>query len=188
MLKPVNERNSLSTREAIWQAVRRLREFTRTDVWKKCNCDRSTVRYYLRCWEAAGIIEQIGKRKEGNGRPNNIYRLVRDSLEPPRVRKDGSPVKMGIGRMQMWRAMRILKQFTLQDLVAGASTEEHNVALEEAKTYCRFLLRAGYLRQRDNVFRLVNYTGPKAPMIQRIKRVFDPNLNKVTWEGGNGTA
>ena len=28
------------------------------------------------------------------------------------------------------------------------------------------------------------FTGPRAPMIQRTRRVWDPNRNEVRWQGG----
>ena len=125
--------------------------------------------------------------KEDNGTFRTLYRyeLVKDSLEAPRVRSDGSFVTQGRGRQNMWRSMQILKRFTLSDLVAGSSTEEHPISWAEAEHYTAYLARAGYLKKAGrgmtSSYLLVRNTGPKAPMIQRIRQVWDQNLKKVVW-------
>ena len=88
--------------------------------------------------------------------------------------------------------MRILKRFTLNELAMTAETPK-----SETQQYVLMLKNAGYLvRMKSRVpndpntpymFVSGKYTGPKAPMVQRVKRVFDQNLNKVVWpdqEGG----
>ena len=125
-----------------------------------------------------------------------VYILMKDpGIEAPRVRKDGTEVTAGIGREQMWRSMRILGEFCATDL-AAVSDQTRPVALNEAKTYIYYLHKAGYLRcvraaqngGRNTPgalarYRLIptRYTGPKPPMIQSVKRVWDPNLKKVVW-------
>jgi len=92
----------------------------------------------------------------------------------------------------MWRSMKILKRFSLADLIACSCTEEHPIAVEEAKTYIQYLVRAGYLRKmtKGNAdtasYMMIRWTGPKAPMIQRIKQVWDQNLKVVVWPPAGG--
>ena len=86
----------------------------------------------------------------------------------------------------MWRSMRMMAQFTARDLAIHSTTPSVNVSEETAKSYCKMLWRAGFLREirvsrpgRASIFRLIRNTGPRPPMIQRVKRVFDPNTNTV---------
>ena len=178
--KPVDQCNPLQTREAIWQAIRALKTFSPKEVRMETRCSSGQVEDYLKALLAAGLIERIeGER----GR----YILVKDpGAVAPRLRRDGSEVTMGRGREQMWRAMRVLGQFTLRDLVVHATTEEHSVAENEAASYCQFLAQAGYLVRKGGnyLFLRSRYSGPRPPMIQRVKQVFDPNLGKVVWSQG----
>jgi len=178
--KPIDQRNPLQTREALWQAIRTLRSFTLAQVRKETRCSRGQVEEYAKALLAAGLIERVeGER----GR----YLLVKDSgAVAPRLRRDGSEVTMGRGREQMWRAMRVLGSFSLRDLVVHATTEEHAVAENEAASYCQFLAHAGYLVRKGSNYLFIRsrYSGPRPPMIQRVKQVFDPNLGKVVWSQG----
>ena len=62
----------------------------------------------------------------------------------------------------------------------------------DAKDYIKFLKAAGYVRiaqkrapGRATLFQFIEarYTGPRPPMVQNIKQVFDPNLGEVVWSG-----
>lgn len=178
--KPIDQRSPLQSREALWRAIRTLRTFTLAQVRSETRCSRGQIEEYVKALLAAGLIERVeGER----GR----YSLVKDpGAVAPRLRRDGSEVTMGRGREQMWRAMRVLGTFTLRDLVVHATTEEHAVAEHEAASYCQYLTHAGYLLRRGDSFVAVRsrYSGPRPPMIQRVKQVFDPNLGKVVWSQG----
>jgi hypothetical protein len=153
--------------------------------------DISTVGLYCRSLAKAGVLEVI-KRSPATGGPRPFYRIVKDSLEAPRVRKDGSIVTQGRGRKNLWRSMKILPTFDLALLVGTSRTEEHPISWEEAETYLRCLEKAGYVRRLNRkdlpaaTFKLVRYTGPRPPMIQRIKQIWDPNLKKVMWRPKGG--
>jgi hypothetical protein len=191
--KPVSEINQMETRAALWAAIRRLGAFTPKDVRYETRCSRSQVEEYLKGLAAAGIIE---KSIDEPG----LYMLVKDcGLEAPRVRRDGTTVTQGLGREQMWRTLRGLREFTAVDLAVQASTEEAPVSTETAKEYCHFLALAGYLavmRAGKGVgkggeltrYRFVSTrnTGPLPPMIQKVKAVYDPNLKAVVWNSAEG--
>lgn len=186
--KPIDRRKPLESREATWELIRAKRTFTARELWQELKLAKSSIQDYLVGLTRAGYLstEEI---PSGTSTPALRYTLQRDpGPEPPRVRRDGTEVTQGRGRIQMWRAMRVLGQFTLRDLVVHAATEEHQVAEIEAKSYCYFLTRAGYLIKRGDLYtaRRDRYTGPRPPMIQRIKQVFDPNLGKVVWSQGGG--
>lgn len=167
------------------------RLFTVADVHGKTNAALDTVRGYVASLVRAAYLELVEQRERGGGRPAaNVYRLLKAPSEAPRLRRDGTPVEMGGAREQMWRTMRMLGQFTVRDLVVAASTARTPIKESDAKDYLRYLRLAGYLvSQRQAlpggpaVYRLLpgRYTGPRPPMVQRVKRVWDPNLNKVMW-------
>ncbi len=171
------------TREHLWNVILKRKEFTISELKQDVRLERSTIGWYLRVLKLAGYIELI--ERPGRGKENR-YRLIKPASEPPRLRVDGSPVTQGIGRQNMWRTMRIRKTFTLDDLVALSSTDK-KVSPEEVETYMKFLEKAGYIKNLDGksrpkaVYMLVKNTGPKPPMIQRIKRLWDPNLKEVVW-------
>jgi hypothetical protein len=84
-------------------------------------------------------------------------------------------------RARVWAAMRILRQFTIPDLIASAEAERHNV-----QRFCFGLARTGYLRivrprvsgvkAASTVYSLVNDSGPFAPRLHRDGSIFDANV------------
>jgi hypothetical protein len=193
--KPIDKRRPDEKREAAWAAIRELKEFTVRDVWYRTRLSKSTVQDYLQGLTAAGILRVTDTRAADFGARAKVYALVRDvGMEAPRVRRDGTAVTQGLGREQMWRTMRILGEFSVRDLAVNASTEECQVAEKDAKDYSHFLAKAGYLvvtRPGKGIgkggvqtrYRFIQqrFTGPKPPKIQRIKAVYDPNLQQVVW-------
>ena len=181
--KPIDQQQPSECRQAVWDEIRNNPEapFTITEISKMVRLEISTVREYIHGLFNAGYLMKT----------DNQYILSRDTgKDAPRVRKDGTPVTQGIGRQQMWNAMRILKKFSAIDLAFNASTDEHRVAEGEAKTYCSILCKAGYLVGLANqhyTLIMSMWTGPHPPQIQRTKQVYDPNLKRVIWsriEGG----
>ncbi|MEO1472778.1 MAG: hypothetical protein AAFS03_02385 [Pseudomonadota bacterium] len=169
-------------RAAIWAAIRLQGNFTRRSIRDATDCTPKTVSGYLDALEAGEFL--TSSLKEDGVRH---FTLIRDvGIEPPRVRKDGTEVTQGRGTANMWRSMRMMSDFTTRDLSLSASTGGVEVKLDTAKDYCNHLMRAGYLRIVDQPtptspprYRLIRNTGPKPPQIQRVKQVFDPNLNQV---------
>lgn len=177
-------------RDAIWAYVRsRGGEFTLNDVACQVRLHTSTIRDYLAGLTAAGYLR--AERTQTGGRfAATTYRLVRDcGIDAPKVRRDGTPCTMGRGREQMWNAMTVLRDFAPRDLAFAASTEEYPVSETDAKHYCRYLYRAGYLAMtrrsipgRQARYRLVpgRWTGPRPPQVQR-HQLYDPNLKRIVW-------
>jgi hypothetical protein len=91
-------------------------------------------------------------------------------------------------RDRAWQSIRILRQFTLSDLVATAE-----IGRDNARKFVTGLCRAGYVRlaqpKRNGhrgghaVFRLARDTGPHAPRLQSDGRTYDTNQH-VAHEGG----
>jgi len=196
-LKPVDQRSPDEKREAIWAAIRELQTFTLNRLFWKVRMERNSIRDYVLGLKNAGYIEDIGVVVE-NTRQAKQYRLIKDiGLDAPRVRRDGTPVTQGLAREQMWRTMRILKEFTPEELAINASTEACEVKVSDAKKYCQALNKASYLiatqpgrglHQSRYRFLPSRFTGPKPPQIQRTKHVYDPNLGEVVWSSREVTS
>lgn len=186
-------------RQVVWEAIRRLRTFKISDLEDKTRITEETIRTYVTGLTRAGYLEREDyERAPGEPFQPSVWRLLRDvGIEAPRVRKDGSVVTQGRGREQLWRTIRILGEFDYRELAIQASTEVHQIAMKEAQTYCQYLHRAGYLVDiiaavpgRPARYRLLpsRYSGPQAPQIQRIRQVWDPNLQQVVWPPQEGTS
>jgi len=168
-----------NNRDRIWAQIRADRQgMTVRALADALRIHQTTVLSYLRGLTAAGYLEQTD---------GGVYALIRDTgVEAPRVTCSGATVTQGAAREQMWRTMRILGPFTAVDLAAMASTDEHPVAVTDADSYARHLCRAGYLTQVDQ--RPVRWsmprhawTGPRPPVVQRTKVVWDANRGAIAW-------
>jgi hypothetical protein len=153
----------------------------------------NSIRAYLTGLCNAKYIEKTGTTKI-YAHNSATYTLIKDiGIDAPRVRTDGTHVTQGQGNINLWRTMRILKAFTATDLAINASTEDCQIKESTAKKYCQALAKAKYLKMTGGkggapgVYRLMKYTGPKPPQIQRVQQIFDPNTNEVVWsaKGGN---
>lgn len=191
--KPADKLNGYDTRDAVWAAIRRLRKFTVRELHQETTMKLDSVRDYCLGLEKAGYIRRAAMVKladRGVGASATVWSLERDAgIIAPRVRRDGTPVVQGQGREQMWRTMRILRRFCVQQLTVSASTEECVIKEASAAEYCIMLCHAGYLRRMSPAcYLFLIYTGPRPPMIQRTKQVYDPNLGKVMWRTGDTEA
>lgn len=176
-------------RQALWEAMRELKEFSTVDLEDKTRVKEESIRCYLTGLTRAGYLEHItGKQRERTAKTyaTGRWKLIKDTgIDAPRVNKRGEETTLGCVREQLWRTMRILGQFGTRDLAVHAGTEECAVSLKSAKEYLRHLRKAGYVINNGNgIWRLVKNTGPKPPIIQDIPQVFDQNLGEVVWRGG----
>lgn len=195
---PLEQKGGKSPRQHIWEAIRTHRKaFTREMLAEHCNGMEGKIADYVAALLKAEFIEVIAEEKVNAGglRPRFTYRLVRDNgVEAPRVSKKGEIVVQGNGNEAMWRTMHRMFErtpFSYRELVAFASTKAHPIKVETAKSYIAALHRAGYLRQVEKekrgkqpsgakyVLIASRYTGPRAPMVQRTRTVYDPNENRV---------
>lgn len=184
--KPVHE--SRDFRQVIWEALKvSLAPVSRADLRHRTGIAPSTIGNYLMALVAGGIVE----KEEIEGGP--YYRLLRDTgFHAPRLKADGTPVKAGGSTVNLWRSMRMLKQFSARDLAAHSTTTASEVTENHAKVYCSHLLAAGYLKvvqkaappKRAAIYRLIRDTGPVPPKTQRIHQVYDPNTGETHATGG----
>jgi len=189
--KPSTRINADNSRESVWRVIRALRtQFTIFDLRYHTALGIDTIRDYVNGLVRSGYLKQDGTR-ENLGRHAKLYTLINDTGSiAPRVRRDGSKVTIGRGNQLMWRTMKVLKTFNLRQLAVTASTPETVIKESTAKKYCQALRLAGYLRMeqaasggQQAIYRVVEkqYSGPKSPVIQHIKQIFDPNTGTVVW-------
>lgn len=190
--KPIDHQQPSECRQAIWDVIRSQsgngETFTINDILREVKLDASSAREYLTGLTNGGYLSA---NKSTDRMVLTLYVLIKDTgHDAPRVRKDGTPVTQGQGRLQMWNTMQVIKEFSARELACMASVETHVVAENEATTYCATLCKAGYLVGRAGQrYLLISgmWTGPQPPQIQRTKQVYDPNLKRVVWariEGG----
>lgn len=173
-------------RKMVWKVIRELKHFTIRDIEDRTKIQPRTITSYLQALERAEIInkEVVYKPNRGCLR-TNIYNLTKDTgVMAPVINKNGQLVE-DTHQSRIWRAIRILRNFTLRDIVATASQDDDPVSLTAADQYLNYLKKAGYLSKKNNekVFRLnlAMNKGIQAPQIQRIKQIYDPNIDAVVW-------
>lgn len=91
-----------------------------------------------------------------------------------------TPMDPAKGRSRMWQSMRVLRTFTVADVMASAE-----VGASAARKYVLYLRKAGYLscivpRESGRTgghahYRLLKNTGPFAPRVGK-QTVRDPNV------------
>ncbi len=199
-----------SKRQRIWEVLRTAHGWITYDQLSRIlpTIEIDTMRSYLQGLVAANILQRREKPAE-NGRKGNTgkngqfmphlsFRVIDDrGALAPRVDRHGKAVRQGNGNLALWRAMRVQKVFTAYQLANLASLPGYPISMTTASTYCQVLARAGYLRvtkpgigKRLNCVAVLTqyefieakWSGPRAPMIQRTKAVYDPNKNAIVWQ------
>lgn len=179
-----------SPRQRIWEAIRATsgKPFTQPEV-SYGGMEKTVVRDYLAGLTNAGYLsaERPGKAKA----TATIYTQVRDAgAEAPRVRRNGEEVTQGRGNEAIWGAMQALGTFSYALLA-----EMSGATIQTVKSYCLALSKAGYLTVESEgkksvcgstraKFRLLKskISGPRPPMITRLKAIYDPNIHEIVWQ------
>lgn len=175
-------------RQEMWLAMKaNPKEITTKAIVAATGLGKSSVLRYLKALTTAGYLEA---RETENGQ-QGCWELILDTgYHAPRLRPDGSKVTHGENYEQLWRGMYMLKTFSARDLIQHASVE---IPESTARDYCKRLLAAGYLQVKTKAdphraslatYRLIRHRGPKAPQIQRVQQVYDPNSREVFALGG----
>ena len=175
----------LTTREKLWTAMRGLKRFTVPELAHAAGVD--STRYNLRDYILGLVRAEILGVERPAGRPGecSVYVLSRDlGVDAPRVRRDGSMPRES-AQSRMWKSMKILRVFSVRDLVVHAALPDAPIAPAAALRYCQWLARGGYLapqpREKGDVarYRFIRDTGAKAPQILSVKQLLDANTGKI---------
>ncbi|HRQ81348.1 MAG TPA: hypothetical protein PKZ97_09540 [Azospirillaceae bacterium] len=175
--------------DGIWAAARRSKAFTVAEIERLVEADKEHIADYLRRLERGGFLKRLSNKPAQ-------YQLVEDQAETPRVRHDGTLIEepRAAGQDNMWRAIKMLRDFDGVELARAAQSPGVRVAERSALQYIVALHAAGYLIKTQDEVRSgkkgqggraryalnpVKNTGPQAPQIQRCKALFDPNIGQV---------
>jgi hypothetical protein len=186
--KPVHleRRGGKSPRQLLWEVIRAQRSgFTCCSLSRDAKVCYETVVTYVGALRIAGYLSLLDEREPISN--ERRMALLRDNgVEAPSLNHDGSPSRKGLSREAMWRTLHILGETTVAEL-AGLASAAAPTSLNNARCYLSWLVKAGYVQVakggRAPRYRLVpgRYSGPQAPMVQKIGQVYDANLGKVVW-------
>lgn len=177
---------SADLREHVWSEIRARRVFVLDDLRVVLGIESRFMRAvhdYATGLVRAGFIKHLSGER---------YQLVRDiGPEAPQVNRDGRELQGQCVREAIWRAAKIMSEFTLGELRLGSNTESCAVSLADTRRYLRALVAAGYVqsvshRGREAVYRFVpaRNTGPRPPVVQHVLQVWDANDGKVVFRAG----
>lgn len=139
----------------------------------------------LRQARAYAVIRRMvkdGRAEVSDPRKGPIAGLWRPADKAPPT----TPRKAATATDQMWAAMRAMASFSPTSLANHADVGTADVTVEAARTYCRALMQAGYLRvirragtSNEAVYRLLKRSGPTAPILRRIQAIVDRNTDET---------
>lgn len=149
----------------------------------------NAVAHRLHRWERAGLVVRQGAQPIRFALTDAARAANDDQHRPPQVRIDGAAqLRRRTQRARLWSAMRVLKRFTLPELIIASGTSRRS-----AEDMINCLQRADYLRRETqgnamtgewSVYRLTRSTGPRAPSISwrsdasgRRRWLIDPNTS-----------
>lgn len=169
-------------RDCAWAEIRRRKKFRIDDIKKKCDTHPRSIVDYVIGLSRAGYVRELG---------DGVFELARDAgVEAPMLRRDGQELRDTRQREDLWRTMKMLREFTAPELAIHASTEEFPISEHSASYYLDALRLAGYLVPAGRTGRRLRYrllpsrAKSKPPLIQHVMQVYDPNENKVVWQAG----
>lgn len=153
-----------------WSVACAMETFTVYSLSARAQVRVDLVRKMVPAWgrEGRAVCEGKGARRR------HVWRVTGGRRMPALTH---SPTE------NMWRTMRHLGSFTPADVKMIACTPAAPVSDEDAQSYCRMLMRAGYLRvlrpaqpgRAAALYALDRNTGPRAPVERRVRAVWDPN-------------
>lgn len=177
--------------ESMWRAMMKKhasgREWSALDIVRSTGAEIEQVEDYLLRLKKAGFVKVAGKDSEGE----TTWRILRAVGVPPHLTEDGSLAHTPIVIENLWRCMRMLKNFTLDDVINHAHADEYPVPSMTAHVYFSALIEAGFLvalpvsKDREQGWkpryriRLGYEAGSLPPRIYSVSLVFDPNKEEV---------
>lgn len=156
--------------------------WTAYDVDGQSNVSRVAIRNYLSKLVAGGFVEIVEVRNIRRGIKQHVYRLLQRQFEHPRLDRQGRELPE-LQIETIWRTIKMLKQFTVTDVVDNAP----GVGKAMARRYLCDLASVGVLNVIGRVgkgsgpiaYHLIDNLGARAPKILKSHIVFDPNSGRV---------
>lgn len=153
-------------------------EFTRKEVLDHVGGPTGRRKNFLATLRSRGTLRQ--RRRVGT----TIYYTLQD----PTKLMERAAEKRATPEGAMWTSIRVMRQFTLADIVTSLAATENAVDEAAAQKYCTSLLAAGYVKvtlkarpaqKRPAQYQLVRDTGPLPPHVKRMQVVIDANTDRV---------
>lgn len=179
----------------LWSALRAAAEpLSISELHIASRAHPNAIQLRLKRWQRAGLVEVVPSN------PRRFTMLAGAPKLPPTVNRAGVAGPPSTMQDRLWRAMRVMRRFTLPELIMAARSTRRS-----AETFVNALLRAGYLRNiaRGNartgtwsVYVLARGGGVLTPSIRHrrcadtgclLKHLFDPNSGLST-DIGAGTS
>lgn len=164
----------------IWNAImaKKGEAFSVKEIAKVVKSPMRSAYNYVKLLRDNGFVEPAGV---------GLYKQSIKQLETPKFKRDGSLAGEDT-RQILWRTMIMLKDFSIEHLVRSAEVDGIDIKEDYARIYSDDLANVGILlkikRGRIPSYKLIRNLGGKAPIVQRIKAVYDPN-SKRTFFGEN---
>lgn len=163
-----------------FQAATTLGEFTYATLAAEAGVSYTVAAKNVRHWESTGMVKCLGVGDDRKRR----YKLLPDHVAQPVPDLPPTEPFHQTPEGNMWAAARQMSTFSPVDLAAHAATDDLAVTLEEARAYCRVLMRGEYLKvvrkavpgKKEAIYRLRRNTGPLPPRERRVTGVWDANL------------
>jgi hypothetical protein len=172
---------------AIWATAMRLGTFSYASLAAEAHTTIERATKLVKDWRQADAVVPAGQGDRGR----LLFRLQTADMPVPKAPRT-PPV--GTPQGNMWRAMQMLASFSPTDVAAHSHVPEAGVAVshEDATAYCQALCRADYLRvvrkaipgKREAIYRLIRNTGPRPPVMRRIRALIDQNEGRIVHVAG----
>lgn len=195
-LMPNKKQPYQTPRQRVWLAIRKYAdEFTIQQVADLGDMKYESARSFVGQLVKVGLVEvtKITPVHHANCTvKQKIYCLVNDvGYHYPQMSKAGKILGV-TGNKAMWNTLRITqKAMNADELAKQSSNDDLQVKPSTASSYLAMLYDAGYLKRVEEAkttggkakyMLLPNMnTGAKPPQVQRVKQVFDPNLNETMY-------
>lgn len=174
------------TRQKMWRIIRTTDDFSVRQLARSVGAKESTARGYIQGLLSKGYIRKRNRKFSDEGK-QTYYKLTNDiGQHAPQLKGDGGQDIRYQRFNNLWRTMRVLKQFVPSDLARIASVTDCMISQKQAAEYCSSLASAGLLgvslKQGDEdtyVLLSTNAKGPMPPLVTTVIKVFDPNTKEV---------
>lgn len=166
-----------------WETALRQGQFNAWSLAAAAQRSVADIEVLVQGWLEGRLIAVVGT----GIKKRLIYRVIDAAAPDPTGGPANRVIPIGTPQGNMWNAMRGQRSFTPTDIATMSHTSTVSVSLEDATAYCQMLARAGYLAvirkakppKIEAAYRLTNWTGPRPPVLRRLRAVVDQNTNTI---------
>ncbi len=173
-----------TAKQRAWESIISFRDkpFTVGDIYKRCpTVPKDVIGVYLNALCKEKIVTRISKDKP------MVYQLLKSSLEAPLFNAKGKLYRPYCRQDNLWRSMKMLKEFNSKILAEHASNNNLNVSQEQARSFCNELTKVGIVKKIEEgktgkklaIYKLIKDLGGQPPVIKKIPVVYDMNSGQV---------